>query len=241
VDMLPQGHVRQKLMTPGQNHDHFQMSLDKGYQPQYMRNTLQLNRGQIDDQVLFSEIAFKAGIAQTDWSWAPLFVDFNNDGWKDIFVANGYRKDVTNIDFVFFGLKNQGPFGTAKARREITTREFEKLDDVKLPNHFFLNTGTLGFEDKTYEWNADIETFSNGAVYVDIDNDGDMDLVTNNIDQEVILYENLAISKKPGAANFVQIKCLDTASFNQKTFIYANGVKQFQELTPYRGVQSTVT
>src|SRR5690606_9784814 len=127
------------------------------------------------------------------------------------------------------------------ARREITTREFEKLDDVKLPNHFFLNTGTLGFEDKTYEWNADIETFSNGAVYVDIDNDGDMDLVTNNIDQEVILYENLAISKKPGAANFVQIKCLDTASFNQKTFIYANGVKQFQELTPYRGFQSTVT
>lgn len=241
VDMLPQGHVRQKLMTPGQNYDHFHMSLDKGYQPQYMRNTLQLNRGKIDDQVLFSEIAFKAGIAQTDWSWAPLFVDFNNDGWKDIFVANGYRKDVTNIDFVFFGLKNQGPFGTAKARREITTREFEKLDDVKLPNHFFLNTGTLGFEDKTYEWNADIETFSNGAVYVDIDNDGDMDLVTNNIDQEVILYENLAISKKPGAANFVQIKCLDTASFNQKIFIYANGVKQFQELTPYRGFQSTVT
>ncbi len=241
VDMLPQGHVRQKLMTPGQNYDHFHMSLDRGYQPQYMRNTLQLNRGQIDDKVLFSEIAFQAGIAQTDWSWAPLFLDFNNDGWKDIFVANGYRKDVTNIDFVFFGLKNQSPFGTPKARKNITTREFEKLDDVKLPNHFFLNTGTLSFEDKTHEWEADVETFSNGAVYVDLDNDGDMDLVTNNIDQEVILYENLTISKKTSDANFIQLKCLDTASFNQKVFVYANGLKQFQELTPYRGFQSTVT
>ena len=241
VDMLPQGHARQKMMTSGQNYDHFHMSLDEGYEPQYMRNTLQLNRGNINDQILFSEIAFQAGIAQTDWSWTPLFVDFNNDGWKDIFVANGYRKDVTNVDFVFFGLKNNSPFGTPQARKDITKNEFDKLEDVKLSNHFFMNTGTLGFDDKTSAWGADIQTFSNGAVYVDLDKDGDMDLVTNNIDQEVVLYENLSTTNESSGTNFVQLQCQDTAMFNQKIFVYAGGKKQYQEFTPYRGFQSTVT
>lgn len=241
VDMLPQGHVRQKIMTPGQNYDHFHMSLDQGFEPQYMRNTLQLNRGNINDRVMFSEIAFQAGVAQTDWSWAPLFVDFNNDGWKDLFVANGYRKDVTNLDFVFFGVENKNPFGTTQARRNITRSEFDKLDDVKLPNHFFLNTGTLTFEDKTSAWGADIQTFSNGAVYADLDKDGDMDLITNNIDQQVTLYENLTMITENHTANFIQVLCKDTALFNQKVFVYHGGQKQFQEYTPFRGFQSTVT
>src|SRR5690606_34281217 len=181
---------RQKMMTPGQNYDHFHMSLELGYQPQYMRNTLQLNRGRMaDGRILFSEIAFMSGVSQTDWSWAPLFADFDNDGYKDLFVANGYRKDVTNLDFVFFGME-KNPFGTPEARKKIWLDEFSTVPDVKLSNYIYRNNGSLVFEDKTEEWGVALETFANGAVYTDLDNDGDLDLVTNNIDQEVTVFEN---------------------------------------------------
>ena len=196
VDMLPPGHVRQKMMTPGQNFDHFHMSEDLGYEPQYMRNTLQLNRGKMPDgQILFSEIAFLSGVAQTDWSWAPLFADFDNDGLKDLFIANGYRKDVTNLDFIFFSMEND-PFGTPDARDKKWNEKFKSVPDVKLSNYLYRNNGSLIFEDKTKDWGADHLTFSNGAAYADFDNDGDLDLITNNIDQEVILYENLSDEKR---------------------------------------------
>jgi hypothetical protein len=239
VDMLPPGHTRQKMMTAGQNYDHFHMSMKLDYQPQYMRNTLQLNRGKTPDgQWLFSEIAFMAGVAQTDWSWAPLFADFDNDGFKDLFIANGYRKDVTNLDFIFFGVKNESPFGTPEARRKITDKEFKKIPDVKLSNYVFRNTGTLTFEDKTQDWGADMPTFSNGAAYADFDRDGDLDLITNNIDQEVIIYEN-TVSGKQG--HYIDLINDDTSAFNQKIWLYTDGKVQYQESTPYRGFQSSVT
>ncbi len=241
VDMLPPDHKRQKMMTPGQNYDHFHLSEQMGYQPQYMRNTLQLNRGKFgDDQVLFSEVAFMAGVSRTDWSWAPLFADFDNDGWKDLFIANGYRKDVTDLDFIFFGLKSGNPFGTPEARKEKFDKELDALPDVKLPNYLFRNTGTLTFEDKTKAWGADLPTFSNGAAYADLDNDGDIDLVTNNIDQEVLIYENLQ-NKKENRSHFLKLHCRDTSTFNHKVWIFAQGKTQYQELTPYRGFQSSVS
>lgn len=237
VDMLPPGHKRQKLMTPGQNYDFFHMTLEAGYEPQYMRNTLQLNRGADDKgDYLFSEIAFLAGVAKTDWSWAPLFADFDNDGNKDLFIGNGYRKDVTDLDFVFFGLAGS-PFGTTETRSEKFKQELEKLPDVKLPNHVFRNTGSLVFEDKSHEWGTDLPTFSNGAAYADLDNDGDLDLVTNNIDQEVILYENTANEKYPN--HFLRLTPVEPGG-NEKIWVYANGNAQFIDLTPYRGFQSTV-
>jgi enediyne biosynthesis protein E4 len=238
VDMLPPGHRRQKLMTPGQNHDHFHLSLTMDYQPQYMRNTLQLNQGENEKGVvMFSEIAFMSGVAQTDWSWAPLFADFDNDGWKDLFVANGYRKDVTNLDFIFFGFKNVTPFGTSQTRKTITDNEFRKIEDVKLSNCFFRNTGTLTFEDMTGKWCEEMPTFSNGTAYADLDNDGDLDLITNNIDQEVILYQN-NLSSENGYVNF---KSLESFPQNEKIWLYSDGKVQYQEVTPYRGFQSTVS
>ena len=240
VDMLPKGHQRQKLMTPGQNYDHFHMALEMGYEPQYMRNTLQLNRGMSEDgTVHFSEIAFQSGVAQTDWSWAPLFADFDNDGFKDLFIANGYRKDVTNLDFVFFGLLNESPFGTKEARKRIVKEEFDKIDDVKLPNNVFRNTGTLRFEDKTTEWGTDLLTFSNGAAYSDFDGDGDIDLITNNIDQEVILYEN-TLAQQNTSSHYLQVT-FSGHELNQKVYVYTKGKCQFAEASPYRGFQSTVT
>lgn len=239
VDMLPPGHVRQKMMTPGQNYDHFNMSMQMGYEPQYMRNTLQLNRGMIDGIPAFSEIAFQSGIAKTDWSWAPLFVDFDNDGWKDLFIANGYRKDVTDLDFIFFGVEHGSPFGTTEARKKILNTEFNKIADVKISNYVFKNSGTLTFQDKTEEWGIELATFTNGAAYADLDNDGDVDLITNNIDQEVIMFENRARQLDP-QSHFIKIKNTDRGQFNQKVWVYLNGQSQFQELTPYRGFQSSV-
>jgi enediyne biosynthesis protein E4 len=239
VDMLPPGHTRQKMMTPGQNYDHFHISLDLGYEPQYMRNTLQLNRGKVHDgRILFSEIAFQAGVAQTDWSWAPLFADFDNDGWKDIFIANGYRRDVTNLDFIFFGME-QNPFGTSEARKKKLAEEFRDLPDVKLTNYIYRNNGSLIFEDKTREWGVELPTFSNGAAYADLDNDGDLDLVTNNIDQEVILYEN-TLNERENKNHYLRLVADDPGSATEKIRVYAGGKSQYFERTPYRGFQSTV-
>ncbi|GIL24271.1 MAG: hypothetical protein BroJett042_27840 [Bacteroidota bacterium] len=239
VDMLPPGHKRQKMMTAGQNYDHFHMSQGLGYQPQYMRNTLQLNRGKFaDGRVLFSEIAFMSGVSSTDWSWAPLFADFDNDGWKDLFISNGYRKDVTDLDFIFYGSQEIGPFGTTEARRNKFNEQIKNLADVKLTNHIFHNNGSLVFQDKTDEWGINIPTFSNGAVYADLDMDGDLELITNNIDQEVIVYENLSQqqTKKP---NYIRLHTNDH-TFNEKIQVYAGGNIQFIERTPFRGFQSSV-
>lgn len=239
VDMLPPGHERQKMMTPGQNYDHFHMSEALGYEPQYMRNTLQLNRGLSEDSIVrFSEIAFMAGVSRTDWSWAPLFTDFDNDGHKDLFIANGYRKDVTNLDFIFFGLQQASPFGTPEKRKQKFDKELENLNDVKISNYFFRNTGSLKFDDKTKAWGAEVATFSNGAVYVDLDNDGDQDLVTSNIDQPSTIYENLSAQKNEN--HYIRLTSSNPSDFNQKISIYTKGVKQFQEVTPYRGFQSSV-
>ena len=239
VDMLPPDHKRQKLMTPGQNYDNFHMAIQLGYQPQYMRNTLQLNRGKFKDgRVLFSEIAFMAGVAKTDWSWAPLFADFDNDGWKDIFIGNGYRKDVTNLDFIFFGME-QSPFGTEESKQKKYYAELDKLDEVKTTNHVFRNTGSLVFEDKTVDWGIQLPTYSNGTVYADFDNDGDLDIATNNIDQKVILYENRSNNQK-NRNHFIRLVSKESDLLNQKIWVYLDGDIQYQELTPYRGFQSSV-
>lgn len=241
VDMLPPGHERQKMMTPGQNYDHFHSSLDMGYQPQYMRNTLQLNRGKCSDgKMLFSEISFMSGVSSTDWSWAPLFADLDNDGRKDLFIGNGYRKDVTDLDFVFFSLGNFSPFGTQEKKNEKITKELSKLADVKLLNRMFRNTGSLSFDDKTEDWGIEEGTFANGAAYADFDNDGDLDLITNNIDQPVTLYENRA--KELFKDNHsIALNNSDTGVCGQKVFVYTGNDVQYQELMPYRGFQSTVS
>lgn len=240
VDMLPPDHRRQKLMTPGQNYDHFHMSLELGYQPQYMRNTLQLNRGVVNNQTQFSEIAFMAGVAKTDWSWAPLFFDADNDGDKDLFIGNGYRKDVTNLDFIFFALGADNPFGTPEARKEKFNSELSRLPEVKLSNYIFENNGTLTFTDATKNWGIELPTFSNGAAYADFDLDGDLDLVTNNIDQEVIFYKNNSNLIHPDHKQLT-IKAEEVNASNEKIYLYSAEKKQFIERTPFRGFQSTVT
>jgi hypothetical protein len=243
LDMLPMSNQRQKQMIGYRNMTRFYESLKLGYHPQYLRNTLQLNRGKFKDgQYRFSEIGYLAGIYQTDWSWSPLMADFDNDGWKDLSITNGYRKDVTNLDFIYFTIQENWMFGTAEAKKEFARSAMDNLPDVKLHNFIFRNNGDLSFSDKSAEWGLEVETFSNGTAYADLDNDGDLDILTNNIDQEVIIYENL--SNKINRNHYIKIVfdpiIKDFEKIGLKSWIYHQGSTQFYEYSPYRGYKSTV-
>ena len=202
VDMLPPDNLRQKTMfAPTENYDLYQANLGKGYEPQYVRNTLQLNRG----NGKFSEIGFLAGIYQTDWSWSPLFADLDNDGRRDIFISNGYGKDVTDLDYINFS-RSLGPFSTPEQRRKQLLEGLERLKEVRLPNFVFQNKGGLVFEDKGKDWGIIHPSISNGATYADFDGDGDLDLMVNNLNEGVYLYKNRSREKEPTNSNFLRVR-----------------------------------
>ncbi|WP_461051948.1 VCBS repeat-containing protein [Spirosoma arcticum] len=202
VDMLPETNARQKMMLIKTNWEFFHLARQQGYQDEYVRNTLQLNMGENS----FSEVGQLAGVFRTDWSWAPLLADLDNDGWKDLFITNGYRRDITNLDYVAYLNSSASSFGRSGDRDfgRKSLAELYKLPDVKLHNYVYRNTGgdvqssdsgqvgaTLPtFADKSETWGFGEPTFSNGAAYADLDNDGDLDLVINNMDDEAGLYRN---------------------------------------------------
>lgn len=238
MDMLPPDNLRQKTMFPDINYNQFKMILSLGYMPQYVRNTLQLNNG----NGTFSEISYLAGVHETDWSWAPLFADFNNSGFKDLFITNGYRKDVTNLDFIVYNREIQ-MFGTEMANRELALEKLKKLPGAHLPNFMFRNTGTLEFENVSMDWGFDLPTYSNGAAFADLDNDGDLDLVINNIDLEATIYRNL--SRESTNSNFIQLDLQGEGSNPQaigtKITLHTKDGIQFHEHFLQRGYKSTVT
>lgn len=246
LDMMPVTNVRQKLMFAFRNMDRLNEAIEEGYLPQFMRNTLQLNLGKFPDgQFHFSEISFLADMYQTDWSWAPLFVDFDNDGWKDLLITNGYRKDVTNLDYINEIIR-ETQFGSDETRQLFLVNAINKLIDVKIPNYIFKNNRDLTFEDKSQDWGLDIPTFSNGTIAADLDNDGDLDIVVNNIDQEVYLYENLLNEKKDERHqnHFLTIRLdpqiAEADKIGTKIWIFQQENNQYFEYSPYRGYKSTI-
>ncbi len=250
VDMLPADNYRQKMMLPGSNFNRFQMEKQLGYQPQFMRNTLQLNRGSTGragstpEAVSFSEIGQLAGIEKTDWSWAPLLADFDNDGWKDLYITNGYRRDVTNLDFIAFN-REQASFGTPEAQLRQAKAELYSLPELKIPKYAYRNRGAtaLTFEDVSEAWGLNQMGFTDGAAYADLDNDGDLDLVTNNIDSESFVLEN-QLNQRKNHPNWLRINILSTdklpVTIGTKVWLYAGGQMQMLELAPVRGFVSTV-
>ncbi|MDH3710350.1 MAG: VCBS repeat-containing protein [Cyclobacteriaceae bacterium] len=239
LDMLPEDNLRRKLTMMGNAYDLYQKNIDFGYQPQYVRNTLQLNNG----NSTFSEIGQLSGIDATDWSWSALFADYDNDGYKDLFVTNGYRKDVTNLDFIVYG-QQVLTMGEAEANRQERLKALNEIPGAKIPNYVFRNMGDLTFTNTTEEWGMDRPSYSNGAVYADLDNDGDLDLVVSNLDEQADVYRNQTRERLDSAGNYIQIKFEgppgNLQGLGTKIRLYYDTLMQYQYFTPYRGYLSSI-
>ncbi len=199
LDMLAEDNFRQKMLRGPMGFDDFHIATSYGYGYQYMRNNLQLNNG----NGTFSEIGQLAGVSNTDWSWAPLFEDFDNDGWKDLFVANGYRKDLTNLDYSRYfldSINKHGGIGQFKHIYDLLAA----VPSTPLRSYVYRNNGDLTFSDKSAEWGIKESYFSNGAAAADLDNDGDLDIVVNNIDFPVACYRNNA--RQQNNMHFIQFR-----------------------------------
>jgi len=244
LDMLPEDNRRQKLLVSPDNYGQFNMMLQSGFYYQYMRNMLQLNNG----DGTFSEIGQIAGISNTDWSWAPLFADYDNDGWKDLFVTNGYLRDYTNLDFIKY--MNDYVKNTSRLEKSDVLKIIDSMPASNIINYLFKNNGNLPtgqagltFTNVTKQWGINIPSNSSGAAYADLDNDGDLDLITNNVNQPAFIYENE--TSKQLKNNYLEINLkgarANTQGIGAKVSIYANGKKQFLEQMPSRGFQSSVS
>jgi len=239
LDMMPFSNKRKKMMTMANNYQSFQNNDRYNYTYQYARNTLQVNQGKnpLTGQPIFSEIGLLAGVAQTDWSWTPMVVDFDNDGMRDIIITNGFPKDITDLDFMAY-------------RHEVhnlasSTYLSEFIPSVKIKNFAFHNKGNLQFEDVTEKWGMAEPSFSNGAAYADLDNDGDLDYIVNNINDSASVYRNNSIQLKPQESNYLRLKfkgnlpnIMGLGAWVEIN--YNNGQKQVYEHTPYRGYLSSV-
>ena len=248
VDMIPEDNYRKKQTFSFMNYDRYQQERDLGYSPEFMRNMLQLNNGNYqrgDTSVpFFSEIGQLAGISETDWSWSILFADFNNDGYKDAYITNGIGRDFINADFISFS-QNAGQTATEKDFRKQLRDKLVALNHVEIPNYLYLNNGDYTFSNITDSSGIKQNSMSNGAAYVDLDNDGDLDLVVNNINEEAFVLINN--ESQPGKTKvnhsisfILQGDSLNTKAFGAKVFVYSNGKSQVQEEYPVRGYLSSV-
>lgn len=243
VDMLPRNNERRKTMMAGMNYERFLMEMEAGYVPQFMRNSLQLNRG-VDQQGLpqFSDVSQLAGVHDTDWSWSTLFADFDNDGKRDIYITNGFVKDITDLDFVNYKAAAT-TFGTRQSKEEKKREIIKLLKGVKISNYIFQNKGHLGFEDRSEAWGIESPSYSNGAAYADLDNDGDLDMVVNNINDPAFIFEN-QLNKQEEKNHFLKIqlkgKTPDVDGIGAKVFLYHQNNQQYYYHTPTRGYLSSM-
>ncbi len=238
LDMLPEGNERQKLLLAPDNFELFELNVNKGFHHQYMRNMLHVNSGDGN----FQEIGQLAGVSNTDWSWSSLFADFDNDGWKDLFVTNGYLRDYNNQDFLKY-MDNYVQTSGGKLKREDLLNMVKNMPSSNLTNYIFQNNRNLTFQNQTKAWGINHIGNSSGAAYSDLDNDGDLDLIVNNINAPAFIFENQASQLKGG--NYLNIKLSgsdsNSSAFGAKVEIYTGETIQVLEQNPYRGYQSSIS
>lgn len=248
VDMVAEDNYRLKANMSGMNPDKFWKVVDDGGHYQYMFNTLQLNNGGLS----FSDIAQLSQVATTDWSWTNLFADLDNDGWKDIYVTNGLLRDIRNSDatkkvataiestVAAYLKKNPNPQGISIWDLVDINKVLDLVPSEKLQNYVFQNKGDLTFEKKMQDWGLDQKTFSNGAAYADLDRDGDLDLILNNVNEEAFIYQNN--SQTQNKHHYLRVQ-LDNAkagvaTLGAKIRLYTDEGMQFFELSNARGIYS---
>ncbi len=239
TDMLPEPDERIKTVTTFDNWDRHQYIKSSGYWNQFTRNTLQLNNG--DDT--FSEIGRLTGVQATDWSWGALMFDFQNDGNKDIFVANGIYQDLTDQDFLQYVTQDEVIREIASPGSVNYKKLIELIPSVPVSNYAFINNGDLKFENKTNFLGLYKPSFSNGSAYGDLDNDGDYDLVVNNVNMKAFIYKNNTEKLYP-ENRFLKIKLIgkdqNLNAIGSKVYAYSDKNLYTLEQMPIRGFQSTV-
>jgi enediyne biosynthesis protein E4 len=249
LDMLPEYNERKKTSYSFMNYDRYRSERLRGYAPEFVRNMLQLNNGNRHkgDVALpfFSEIGQLAGISQTDWSWSILLADLNNDGWKDMYITNGVGRDFINADFLEFSNLAFEAVTDKKEQQKAIKQKLASLKEVNLGNYLYINNHNYFFNDSSDQGSINEPSLSNGAAYADLDNDGDLDLVVNNINRESFVYINNTVGKaQPSPSHFLKLILKGSDNnrhgFGAKVCLYSNNKMQMQEQNPVRGYYSSV-
>lgn len=237
LDMLPEYSYNQKMILGPENYDKYRELITNGFFPQTMRNMLQLNQG----NGYFSEVGQLAGISNTDWSWAVLAADYDNDGWKDLLITNGYMRNYLDMDFLSY-LVGEKINSRQPDKNEALMDLINKMPPIEVENYLYKNNGDLTFTKTSKEWGMEGKTVSNAAVYADLDNDGDLDLIICHTNAEVSVYRNNSESLDKN--NFIKINLKgndkNTFGIGSKVILYTYGNHQHQEMIPVRGFQSSV-
>src|SRR5680860_724693 len=239
LDMLPEDNQRRKTIVPSGSFDKLQMLSDRGYTPQYTRNTLQLNNGNGS----FSEIGQFSGIDKTDWSWSVLLADYDNDGYKDAFITNGFRRELGDLDYINYQQQElSNPFGSDTDRKQKKLEAIKNLPKAAVKNYFFKNKGDLEFNNVSETWGISEKSISNGSAFADLDNDGDLDLIVNNINHKASILENK--SEKHADKNFLKIRLEgkpgNLQGIGTTILVETQGKRQYYQHYLSRGYESSV-